>query len=145
MKVVALKRIQRRNEKNQRVAIPVNGVFEIEAESAEYNELRKKGAIRNAKASDIEIAKENPKYRITSRMKRTRTIKELRALKAAQEFAAENPDLADKDFDPNEENGGGNNEGENGGEAPDQDPPKKEVKITEPKPGKGKGNKSNLV
>ena len=137
MKVVALKRIQRRNEKNQRVVIPTNGVFEIEAEGDEYNELRSKGAIRNAKASDIEIAKENPKYRIKGRMKRTRTIKELRALKAAKEFAAENPELADADIE-DEDNGGQ--------QAPAQTPePKKAATVKEDKPAKGKGNKSNLV
>lgn len=142
MKVVALNRIQRRNEKNQRVVIPTNGVFEIEAESEEYEELRRKGAIRNAKASDIELAKENPKYRIKGRMKRTRTIKELRALKAAKEFATENPELADADIE--DENSGGGS-----APAPVQTPePKKEVKVdakTEAKPAKGKGNKSNLV
>lgn len=137
MKVVALKRIQRRNEKNQRVVIPTNGVFEIEAEGDEYNELRAKGAIRNAKASDIEIAKENPKYRIKGRMKRTRTIKELRALKAAKEFAAENPELADADIE-DEDNGGSQTP------APEQTPePKKAATVKEDKPKKG--NKSNLV
>lgn len=139
MKVVALKRIQRRNEKNQRIVVPTNGVFEIEAEGDEYNELRAKGAIRNAKASDIELAKENPKLRIRGRMKRTRTIKELRALKAAKEFAAENPELADSDIE-DEDNGGAKTP------APAETPePKKAATVKEDKPAKGKGNKSNLV
>lgn len=103
MKVVALNRIHRRDSENRRVVVPAGAVFEIEAESAEYNDLRQAGAIKNAKASDIELAKENPKLRVRPRMKRARSMKELKAIKAAREFSAENPDLVDPPGKPFEQ------------------------------------------
>jgi len=120
MKVVALKRIHRRDEHGRRTVVPVGAVFEIEAEGKEHKELRGIGAIKVAKASDIEIAKENPKLRVKGRLQRARTIKELQALKAAKEFAAENPALVDPaDAPPFEEEEELDNEGDEG----DGDPP----------------------
>ncbi len=120
MKVVALKRIHRRDEHGRRTVVPVGAIFEIEAEGKEHKELRGLESIKTAKASDIELAKENPKLRVKGRLQRARTIKELQALKAAKEFAAENPKLVDPADAPPFEEEELDNEGDEGNE---DDPP----------------------
>lgn len=152
MKVIALKRIHRRDNEKRRVAVPVGAVFEVEAESKEHRQLLKAGAIRAAKASDIEAAKEDPALRIKPRKNRARSIKELRAIKAAKEFASENPELVsppgkgeDDDLNHDDFDGGDEGDGDGGdeGKTAKIEAPKKKAEAPA-KTGKG-GNKRNLV
>jgi len=130
--VYAIHRIQRRDEKNRRHSIPAKGCFECSGK--EYDHLMNAGAIRHATKAEIAAAEDDKSLHPQKRMARARTLRELRALKAAKEFKPE-------DYNPDEDNGpeDDDNGPEEGGKKEQQ------AKAPQGKAPQGKGGKKNLV
>lgn len=129
--VYAIHRIQRRDANGKCHAIPAKGCFECSGK--EFDHLMNAGAIRMATKAEIAAAEDNVDLHPKKRLARARTLKELRAIKAAKEFSAEERNVGGDEGD----------EAPGGQEPQSEDDNKKEAKA--PVKGGKTGGKKNLV